>query len=128
MPLLIPLLVLGLVAMLATAISRGNELFLLSVRAGKLLLIRGRIPIALRQDIDDVMSRSGVQEASIRAVRSSGHARLLMRGVDEGTAQRLRNTLGVHPIHKLRSAPMMADRNLGQLLGLTWLAWMLRRR
>jgi hypothetical protein len=127
-PLLIPLLVLILVGTLAIVISRGNELFFLSVRGGKVLLIRGRLPVALQHDLEDVITRARVQDASIRAVRSSGHARLVVSGVDEGTQQRLRNTLGVHPIQKLRNAPIATDRNMGQLMGLSWLAWMLRRR
>jgi hypothetical protein len=127
-PLLIPLLVLILVGALAIVISRGNELFFLSVRGGKVLLIRGRLPVALQHDLEDVITRARVQDASIRAVRSSGHARLVVSGVDEGTQQRLRNTLGVHPIQKLRNAPIATDRNMGQLMGLSWLAWMLRRR
>lgn len=109
-------------------ISRSNELFVLSVRGGSVLLIRGRIPGALQHDIEDVLKRARVQNASIRALRSSGHARLEMRGLDEGTQQRLRNTFGIHPIQKLRSAPMAANRNLGQLMGFTWLAWMMTRR
>ena len=127
MPLLIPLLVLALVGAFAMMVSRGNELFFLSVRDGKTLLIRGRLPLALQHDIEDVLRRGRVQDATIRAVRSSGHARLVMSGIDEGTQQRLRNTFGVHPIQKLSSAPIATNRNFGQLLDLTWLAWMLRR-
>lgn len=128
MPLLLPLIVLVLVGLFFMMISRGNELFVLSVRDGKVLLIRGRIPVALQHDIEDVLQRARVQHATIRAVRSSGHARLVMSGLDEGTQQRLRNTFGVHPIQKLRSAPVAGNRNLGQLMGVTWLAWMMTRR
>lgn len=127
-PLVLPLIVLVLVGLLFVVISRGNELFVLSVRGGSVLLVRGRIPGALQHDIEDVLGRARVQNATVRAVRSSGHARLVMSGLDEGTQQRLRNTFGIHPIQKLQSAPVAANRNLGQLMGLTWLAWMMTRR
>lgn len=127
MPLLILLLAIALVVAFVMMVSRGNELFMLSVRDGKVLLIRGRLPVALQHDIEDVLHRARVQHATIRAVRSSGHARLVMDGIDDASQQRLRNTFGVHPVQTLSSAPIATNRNLGQLLGWTWLAWMLRR-
>lgn len=121
------LLVLVVLVAFGAVIARANELFYLSVRDGDVLLVRGRIPVRVRQDLVDVLKRAGVRDASIRAVRSSGHSRLVASGVDEGVAQRLRNAFGVHPVQKLRAAPLATDRNLGQLLGIVWLAWMLRR-
>ena len=126
MPVFILLVVL-VIFVFGVVISRANELFYLSVRDGDVLLVRGRIPVRLRQDLVDVLQRAGVRDASVRAVRSSGHSRLVVSGVDEGVAQRLRNAFGVHPVQKLRAAPVATDRNLGQLLGIVWLAWMLRR-
>ena len=127
-PLLIPFVVIVLLALLFVAISRGNELFLISIRDGRLLLVRGRLPIALQDDIEDVLKRARVQSGTIRAVRSSGHSRLITRGIDEPTSQRLRNTFGVHPIQRLQNAPLASGRNLGQLLGITTLAWFLSSR
>ncbi len=123
---LVMLLALGLVVVaFVVVVSRANELFLLSVREGEVLLVRGRIPVSLRQDIADVVKRAGVQRASLRAVRSQRSSRLVVHGVDEGTAQRLRNVFGVHPIQRLRAAPLPDRRNLGQVLGFVWLAWLL---
>ncbi len=108
-------------------VPRMNELFLISVRDGRLLVVRGRVPVRVRQDLADVVRRAGVQRGSIRAVRESGHARLTTRGIDEGTTQRLRNAFGTHPVQRLQAAPLVKGRNFGQLLGVAWLAWLLVR-
>ncbi|MBZ0118664.1 MAG: DUF3634 family protein [Sandaracinaceae bacterium] len=108
-------------------IARSNELFVLSVRKGRVLLVRGRIPPALMNTIIDVVRRAGIERGTITASRSQGHARLTTRGIDAGTEQRLRNAFGIHPISSLSAAKPPSSRNLGQLLGWGWLAWMLLR-
>jgi len=115
----------GLLALLFffVIVPRMNELFLISVRDGKVLVVRGRIPIRVRQDLAEVVRRARVRRGSIRAVRQSGHARLSTSGMDEGVTQRLRNVFGIHPVQKLQTAPLLPHRNLGQLLGFAWLAW-----
>ncbi|MEM9069151.1 MAG: DUF3634 family protein [Myxococcota bacterium] len=106
-------------------VPRLNELFLLSVRDGEVLLVRGRIPIRVQQDIADVIRRAQTPRGSIRAVRSHQASRLVVRGMDEGTAQRLRNVFGIHPVQRLRAAPLPVNgRNVGQILGFAWLAWL----
>jgi hypothetical protein len=116
-----------IVAVIAGAwwfLSRANEIFCVSVRQGRMLVVRGRVPVALLHDIEDVVRRARVQRATIRAVSTQSHARLVTSGLDEGTAQRLRNVFGHHPIQKLRAAPVPGQRNIGQLLGIAWLAWL----
>jgi hypothetical protein len=44
--------------------------------------------------------------------------------MSEATEQRLRNVFGIHPVQKLRAAPPIRAKNLGQVLGIAWLAWM----
>ena len=105
-------------------VTRMNEIFCVSVRNGKMLLIRGTCPNTLFHDLQDVMRRADVQRATLRAVKTDGHARLLASGVDDGIAQRCRNTFGTHPLHQLRSASSPQRRNLGQVLGIGWLAWL----
>lgn len=105
--------------------ARANEIFFVSVRQGRCLVVRGRIPGMLLDGLSDVVARSRVARGSIKAVRGDGHARLVIRGMDEGTSQRLRNVFGTHPVQKLRAAKVAANRNLGQLLGFAWLAWLL---
>lgn len=109
---------------------RANEVFAVSVRNGRVLLVRGSIPPALLDAFEDVVQRARVRHAMIRAVRGDTHARLVVSGTDEGVTQRLRNTFGTHHWSTLRSphAPRPSARNVGQLLGVAWLAWMFTRR
>lgn len=123
MPILVVLLLAGIGVLIYT---RSQELFCISVRNGRMLVVRGDCPHALLQDIADVLDRAGVQRATIRAMKSQDGSRLVASGIDDGVAQRLRNAFGVHPVHLRRSPDTTAARrNLGQLLGITWLAWAL---
>jgi uncharacterized protein DUF3634 len=106
---------------------RLNELFLVSVREGKVLVVRGAVPGPLLREIRDVVSRAGVRRASIRAVRGSTHARLDASGVDARVQQQLRNVFGLYPVQKLRAAKPLDRKNIGQLLGFAWLAWLFAR-
>jgi hypothetical protein len=120
-----PILVVAIGVLVA---ARRNELFLLSIRQGEVLHVRGRIPLALRDALADVIRDARVERGSVRAVRGPEHARLVVRGADERTAQRLRNVFGTNPIRLLRTAPRASNENFGQMLGWTWLAWLLLRR
>lgn len=105
-------------------VPRMNELFLISVRDGQLLVVRGRVSARMKQDLMDIVKRARVRRATIRAVRASGHARLMVSGVDEGVAQRMRNAFGTHREQKLSATRTPGPRNLGQWLGIAWLAWL----
>lgn len=126
MPYLLLLLFVALLIVLVVLVPRWNELFLISFRDGEVLLVRGRCPPSLLHDIGDVLRRDGVTRARVRALRAADGAQLVLSGVDEGTAQRLRNTFRLHPLAQLRSAPGPDTPNVGQLLGIVWLAWLLR--
>lgn len=120
--------ILGVAALMAFVLvflGRANEIFCISVKNGRLLVVRGAIPTSLLHGLADVVQRDRVEDATIRAVRADGHARLVASGVSDSTAQRLRNVFGAHPLQKLRAAPRSKTRNLGQVLGVAWLAWML---
>ncbi len=108
--------------------TRSNELFCLSVRNGRTLLVRGRIPPGLFEGLADVAERTKLERATIRAVAGEAHARLVFSGVPDGPAQRMRNVFGIHPVQRLRGAALPAARNAGQVLGIAWLAWMFARR
>jgi hypothetical protein len=110
------------------ALARANELFFVSVRGGRVLYIRGRISPVLLREFEDVVARAAVARASLRAVLSGGRVRLLVKGTDGDVAQRLRNVIGIVPEHKLRAAQPPRMRNLGQRLGIAWLAWRLDAR
>jgi hypothetical protein len=85
-------------------LSRANELFSVSVRAGRLSITRGRLPQRLLDDMGDVVR--AVPRATVRAVSEGGRPRLIVRGaIDAMQAQRLRNLLGEWTVAQLRSAP-----------------------
>jgi|KBSMisStaDraftv2_1062788.scaffolds.fasta_scaffold214288_3 hypothetical protein len=108
---------------------RAGEIFCVSVRNGRALVIRGRVPPPLLRAIREIIhSQPEITRATIRAVRGEHGARLTARGaIDEGRVQRLRNAFGLYPVAKLRAAPPITRPTLGQVLGIAWLAWMLDR-
>jgi hypothetical protein len=106
---------------------RATEIFFLSVRDGRVLLVRGRVPSTLMAELAEVVARAGVARGSIRAVRQGGAAKLKVGGMDEFVAQRLRNVFGTRSGAELRLTQPPRDRNLGQRLGWAWLAWRLHR-
>lgn len=118
------LVVLIAIAVIAYFLWRVNEIFCVSVRNGRALLVRGRIPPSLLHDIEDIVRRCNIRRATVRGVAGQHHARIVASGVDDFAAQRLRNVFGTHPIQKLRGAKVPVTRNLGQLLGIAWLAWL----
>jgi hypothetical protein len=126
-------MLLALVAVVALVVfwlaSRARELFVVSVRGGRVLVVRGRVPAGFLGDIRTVVARPPVRWATIRAVKGEHHARLVVSGdLDDGRAQRLRNAFGLRPMSQLRSAPLVDRPTLGQWLGIAWLAWLLDRR
>jgi hypothetical protein len=125
--------VLGVLALLVffwLTARHANQVFHLSVRGGRGLLIQGRIPVGLQRELLDVLRSAGVRVASVRAVREGGRARLLASGagVDEHVLQRLRNVLGTRLWRDLKLCSPPTHRNLGQRLGWEWLAWRLYNR
>ena len=108
--------------------SRAREIFMVSVRDGRVLVVRGRVAGTLLSAIRDVVAEPPVRRATLRAVREENGARLIVTGaIDDGRAQRLRNVFGITPLAKLRAAPPVSQRSLGQFLGIAWLAWLLDR-
>jgi len=129
MTLMTPWIVVGVVVLVVFVAMRSGEIFCASVRDGRALVIRGRVPPALLRAIREIIaSQPAVARATIKAVRGEHGARLTARGaIDEGRIQRLRNAFGLFPTAKLRAAAPIARPSLGQVLGIAWLAWMLDR-
>ena len=107
------------------AAHRSRELFVLSVRGGRVLLVRGRIPVGLSHALSDVLSRARVKRATLRALRSEGYARVEASGLDANTLQRSRNVVGTVAFERILNAPPQRRQNLGQRLGIEWLSWLL---
>ncbi len=87
------------------SLGRATELCHIRVRAGKVEFVRGRMPIRLRHEIDDVLVRERVQDAELRLRVEAQQARLVASGLSGGTLQQLRNVIGRYPLAKLRSGP-----------------------
>jgi len=109
-------------------LTRTRELFCISVRRGRILVVRGRVPSGLLSEIADAMRRPPVGRATIRAHKGEHNAFLTFSGdLDEGRQQRLRNLFALYPASQLRNAPLIKQPTLGQLLGIAWLAWLFDR-
>jgi hypothetical protein len=75
---------------------RLGEFFFLSIRNGRVYVVRGRVRSALLEAFSDISRDARIDRASLRAIWTSMGPRLVVRGVDEPTAQRLRNVFGIH--------------------------------
>lgn len=114
MTLLVGLALLVLAAIpLAIAIWRSNELFRVSVRNGTVKLERGRLPGALFHDLEDIFANTSAS-ADIRVVTEDRRPRAIIRGVDEGLAQRVRNVVGRFRLAEIRAGRRVASRPLGR--------------
>lgn len=124
MPLLLVLLVVGL-----WWFTRTGELFCISVRDGKVLVVRGRVPGGMLSELREVVARPPIKRGTIRALKTEHGGRLTFSGgIDEGRQQRMRNIFALYPASQLRKAPAIQRPTLGQLSGIAWLAWLLDRR
>ena len=110
-------------------LTRANELFYVSVRDGKVLVVRGRVPVGLLQTFAEVVKEPVVRRGAIKAWKDESGGQLACSGdIDEGREQRMRNAFMLYPASKLRQAPAIQKPSLGQVLGFAWLAWLLDRR
>ena len=102
----IALVLLALVVPLFVGLRRINELFVVRARRGRLELVRGRIPRRLLGDLDDVMRSAPEAEVELRAVIEDGRAVIHTRPeIAPPLRQRLRNTISLWPVAKIRNAP-----------------------
>ena len=104
---LIPLALILLSIPLVITLLRANELFVVRRRAGRMRVVRGRIPQRLLDDIDDVLRTARVDDAELKAVIEDGRARFYAQDqqLSREVRQRLRNTISLWPVPKIRNAP-----------------------
>jgi hypothetical protein len=109
-------------------LSRLSELFYVSVRDGKVLVVRGRVPVSMLQAFREAVASPPVRRGSIRAFRTEIGGQLVCSGdIDDGREQRMRNTFMLYPASQLRHAPAIQQPTLGQLAGIAWIAWLFDR-
>jgi hypothetical protein len=124
---LLALLVTALLALYVSA-SRARELCVLSVRDGRLLMMRGALPPSLLEAIRDIVHRTGAPRGTIRLVRDGDRARVDAQGLEETVVQRVRNVVGTYPMPRLLAGAQASPPNLGKRLGIAWLAWRMHER
>lgn len=108
---------------------RRAELFYISIRDGRVLVVRGRVPTPLLQDLAEIVKHPVVRSGKIRVFRGEDGAEIDCSGdIDDGPEQRMRNALQLYPTSKLRHALPVRRPTLGQMVGIAWLAWMFDRR
>ena len=88
---------------------RANELFVLRARAGKFELVRGRLPLAMLSDLDDIASRAKLDAVEVRAFMEGGTPRVQVRGPGvEAVEQSVRNVVGRFHLTQIRSGTRRA--------------------
>lgn len=107
-------------------VRRQGQLFWISVRDGKLLVVRGRVPQGLAADFAPHLR--GVRRGEVYVQKTASGGRLTTRGIDDAVTQRLRNLLGIRPLAQLLGATPIRHPSLGQRLGIGWLAWRSAKR
>jgi len=119
-------LTLALVALFGVMLARANELFVLSARNGRVLLLRGKLPRELEHELSAILREAGAS-GQLKALRQGGSTRIVGRGLPGALEQRLRNVFFASRFAKMRwlAAPDRRPKSLGQRLGWDWLAWRL---
>ena len=75
------------------------------VRDGKLEVTHGGLAPRILADLNDVLKRPRVERATLRILRSRGHAQVQASGdLSEAQLQQLRNVIGSVPLAKLINA------------------------
>lgn len=88
------IIILFLIA-IAALISRSRTLFVMDIENGELRVVNGDPPPRLVSDFRDAVR--DVTRGTIKGRKSGDRLELSFGGqIDDGTAQRLRNILGVH--------------------------------
>jgi hypothetical protein len=91
------------------ALRRANELFALTARAGKLVLLRGRLAPVLFSEFAEIAERERLDGAEIRVLSESGVPRLVLRGApNPALEQAFRNVLGRYPVSQIRAGRLRA--------------------
>lgn len=90
----------GLIGLVLWASTRHNEIFRITVKAGRATVVRGRVPPSFLGDLREIVRH--VENGTVHAVKEGGEGRLVLSStIDDRTAQRLRNAYAVYPGKRL---------------------------
>ncbi|MDI1444051.1 DUF3634 family protein [Polyangium sp. 6x1] len=101
------LVALGLVAFVVVVIvsvERTRRLLVVEAEGGKVARLSGRAPADLAADIEDILARSRATGTIVLRLEGGRVVVRAEKGIDETTAQRLRNVVGRFPVARLRTA------------------------
>lgn len=111
---------------LLTALSRAHELYCVSVRGGKALLVRGNLPANVHHEVERLLG-STPDEVVIRGFEREGQVSVEVAGASAFEAGQLRSLLGNLGSEDLPPR-LPHDRRLRRVLGYIWLSWWLEAR
>ncbi len=92
------------VLVVIVSVERTRRLFVVEARGGRIVRLSGRAPAELSSDIEDVLSRARATGTVVLRLEGGRVVVRAERGIDETTAQRLRNVVGRFPVARLRTA------------------------
>ena len=104
---------------------RRRELFVLSVRDGRVVVLRGSAPGTLLSDFAAALK--GVRRGTLYVRKEEGGARLSTSGIDAWVEQRLRNILRIYPLSSLRASRDPERNVLVRMFSFAWLAGLFER-
>ena len=103
---------LGALLLLWFAARGAITLCVAEVREGKLEVTHGGLAPRILADLGDVVRRPRVERATLRILRSRGHAEVQASGdLTEAQRQQLRNVIGSVPLAKLSNARAQGKRS-----------------
>ena len=102
-------LALVVVAYLILRAMRAGELFFVRVRDGRVEVRRGAITPALLRDLRDVAASAPSARGTVTATKANPRPVLVVAGLDERVAQRVRNVFGLHAHRVGSDASVRAD-------------------
>jgi hypothetical protein len=89
---------------IGVAAARALRLLELAVSKGRVASARGRAPAELLRELEDVFERTRATGRVVLRIEG-GSVRVHVEGMDEMTAQRVRNVVGRFPPARLKTAP-----------------------
>ena len=111
---------------LLTVLFRANELFCVSFRRGKALVVRGNLPGPALAAFRDVLNHPVADNALVKGF-ATDEVRLTVAGVGDEQTQRLRNAF--EPFSRDQSVRTHDTRRTWwQHVGFVWLAWWMEGR